>query len=221
MRSRCNHSITVLNRRLICVLCLMCFLSSCSKQPLQHKPALQIIEADSETLKRILEQQQQIQWQDVAKLIATIEPWRNSTAYAEADWLKLARIARVGQLSDSLVFERALRSFVDEQTNKFNGAFEEDSKPYLLLRVMFLLPTNAPRSQRFSYKGWVRFDEDRNPDGSVNLSWPIEWHDGQPRLVSGCVGSDGMRYDVVGELRHMREHYGYRELGRMLKLENL
>jgi hypothetical protein len=84
---------------------------------------------------------------------------------------------------------------------------------------MFALPENAPITNRFSFKGWMRFDTethrfdaDVNPDGTVNLSWPITWKGKEPKLTTGCRGSQGGQYEAGAEFLYMLKRFPMREL---------
>ena len=90
-------------------------------------------------------------------------------------------------------------------------AEQDETRLFLLQRVVFDLPESAPESERRPFKGWVNWPAP-GLDGTVSIAWPISWSGGRPALVDPYVGSEGRPYDAAAEYRHFRENYSLRAL---------
>jgi len=147
-------------------------------------------------------------------LLATIRPWQSALKedYKAQDWDRLVETARIMQKFTPSSVQNVLK---ESQTN--NIGFD-DSKVYLLFRVMFALPEHAPARELFGFGWWVQMEfpdeTPNNKDGTVNLAWPISWNNGKPLLVSGFQGYQGPPYDAVAEFDYLLKHYKYRDLSK-------
>ena len=91
------------------------------------------------------------------------------------------------------------------------GGIENETRLFLLLRVIFDLPHCSHVSKRRTFKGWYNWPEpDQNY--SVNLSWPIKWKQGKPALAAHFVGANGHRYAAVDEFNFLLQNYPLRRL---------
>jgi len=126
-------------------------------------------------------------------------------------WRNYERAAELVQNADPVELNRALLAFLDEGQGLEGPANE--TRLFLLSRFVFELPTRAPASERRGFKGWTNWPE---PDaqGMLNLSWPVSFEGREPTLLAPYEGSEGPRYGAVEECRYLREHYGFRKLGR-------
>lgn len=131
---------------------------------------------------------------EIVQIVDSVRPWSSEATYGPADWDRIIKIARIFQNLHEETITNALDRFSFQIKKNFQGDYLEDSKPFLLLRVMFELPENAPRSERTG-GGWVTFNSDINSDGSVNQNWPISWKNGKPSMVSRYLGYQGIPYN--------------------------
>lgn len=142
--------------------------------------------------------------------IKKIEPWRQSKDYSEADWAYLKQVALRVQKSKESVVETALDAFMKEVANEpYNGDFESDSKPYLLMRVVFNLPEDVPATEVFSFKGWDNSMQ-MILGSRVNLAWPLTWKSGGPKLLARYEGSSGRPYGARAEYVFMKKKFNFR-----------
>ena len=176
---------------------------------------------------------QSLTQREIVDSIASIEPWNVDGTYSEQAWKRLLQTAKALQKCDTNTVARALakessttnavRNVIAKYVPKkekpnYRGSYEEDSKPFLLLRIMFELPEHAPADQRFASKGWHRSLDlegrlsGHNVDGTVNLAWPIAWQNCQPTLTAGCIGSSGPPYDARAEYMFMLSRFPPRNL---------
>jgi hypothetical protein len=149
---------------------------------------------------------------NLKRLVRNIEPWTASTNYTAAGWNHLVKTARVFQQSTPRLAEEALDAHFKDAARNPVQLSAEQAKVFLLLRMMFDLPEDAPPEQRFSFADWTRARTDVNPDGTVNLAWPLRTTGGAPRLVAGCEGTAG-NYSAKEEFAFLRYRFPNRDLG--------
>ena len=87
------------------------------------------------------------------------------------------------------------------------------------MRCVFNLPENATNRPRFY--PWHENYTDVNPDGTVNVAWPLTWRTGRPRLVSGETGIQGIvdLYHPAREYDYFLRHYAMRDLTSLTNLQ--
>lgn len=149
------------------------------------------------------------------RLIKEIEPWGVTTNYSQAHWERLIATARIAQRANPSTMKAALALFENQNKQNFKGLYEEDSKPYILIRMMYELPQFAPIDERFAFKGWNPRRININPDGTINLSWPIVWLNNSPHFVAPCRGSSGPPYKPEYEYEYVRALYPQRNLDKV------
>jgi len=158
----------------------------------------------------------QLNEQQLAQRLGLIEAWPgHSTVYSKNNWDQLISLAKIVQRCDpesvQNVFSSYQKSYADDlMVEPFN-----DSKLYLLMRVTFELPERVDfPDARVQGGGWVSNATEYNKDGTVNLAWPISWNNGNPKLISGFIGIQGMsnRYDAAAEYRGLYEAFPRRNL---------
>jgi len=156
---------------------------------------------------------------EIVARLDSIAPWGTTTNYESSAWGRAIDAALVLQAADPRIVENALERFMRENRDSDPG----ESKPYIVLRLAFDLPENAPREAALSFKGWYRldreasrFDADTNADGTINLAWPLSWKSGQPKIICGMTGSAGPSYAAAAEFRYMRERFPLRKLDAIL-----
>jgi hypothetical protein len=137
----------------------------------------------------------------------TLAPWTQADDLSSAEWDRYLSVAGEVARADPADVEPALAEFLGERSG-FEAA-EDETRLFLLLRVVFDLPEQAPESERRSFKGWVNWPPP-DADGNVSLSWPITWDAGRPTLVAPYEGSEGRPYNAVGEYRHFLERFPFR-----------
>lgn len=142
---------------------------------------------------------------------ASLPSWPSEGDLDRDGWERLRAAARAVQRSEDAEVEDALARFLDRDGEGMEGALDE-TRLFLLSRVVFDLPTSVPVSERRTWKGWINWPEP-DADGLVNLSWPVDWNGGDPRLLARYAGSEGHRYDAVADFRDLRSRFAYRDLG--------
>jgi hypothetical protein len=149
--------------------------------------------------------------QDLKTTLGSLRPWSQRDAFTRDDWGNYMEAAKAVQKADQQTVETALGEFVREAVQETFTGYESESKPFLLLRMVFDLPEAAPQQSRLIFKGWVNWPK---PDaqGNVSLAWPVSWQSGKPDLVASYEGSEGKPYDAAAEYRYFRSHFPYRHL---------
>lgn len=145
----------------------------------------------------------------LVEAFATLAPWPADGDLSPQEWDRYCAVAAAVQGAEPDDVERALADFLDRRKG-FEGAADE-TRLFLLMRVVFDLPETAPAEQRRSFKGWVNWPPPA-PDGTVSLAWPLTWAGGRPALVDPYEGSEGGRYAAVEEHRHLRDRFPFRAL---------
>lgn len=150
---------------------------------------------------------------ELVTALRSLPPWRTIADFGEADWDAYVRAARLVQQADPETVGAALDEFAAEarQLDARYPGYELESKPFLLMRVVFALPETVPAEQRFSYKGWSNWP-DPDERGEVNPGWPIAWREGKPHLVASYEGSAGQPYPAAAEYRFLHATFPYRDL---------
>jgi hypothetical protein len=138
-----------------------------------------------------------------------LAPWPAEGDLPPDGWERYSASASEVQGAEPGDVERAFEEFLSERSG-IEGARDETCL-FLLQRVVFDLPEAAPESERRPFKGWVNWPPP-DADGNVSLAWPLSWRQAGPTLVAPYEGSEGRPYDAVGEYRHLRERYAFREL---------
>jgi hypothetical protein len=147
---------------------------------------------------------------ELQERIAGLAPWGRGD-FDDEEWDRYVSVARSVQAADPETVEAALEAFMADAVEEEPTDTTSESKPFLLMRVVFALPEAAPESERRSFKGWANWPR---PDarGEVSLAWPVSWESGRPRLVAPYGGFQGLPYSAVREYRHLRERYPFRAL---------
>ena len=149
-------------------------------------------------------------------LIHFVKPWTTSGSetgcYTRSDWDRITNIAKQFQIAGDQRAAEAFGKFESQITNNFQIDYFEDSKAFLLIRVIFDLPEHADQKERMG-SGWLTLSLDLNSDGSVNLSWPIQWNGGNPSLFSKLpILYRGSSYDPKSEYLYCSTHFKKRDL---------
>ena len=146
---------------------------------------------------------------EVAELIYGLPAWRYDRPLSTIEWNIYVEAGKVLQKTDSSILLNGLYLESEQwQKSAFLDGFSEESKPYLLLRVMFDLPEEIPYGKRFVSKGW----RGREVSDKWYPNWPIQWGQDGPRLITLCRGCIGPPYSVVSEYKHFKNTYPFRNL---------
>jgi hypothetical protein len=148
---------------------------------------------------------------ELVGLLDSLPPWSHDEDISEAGWAAYVEAARRFRQTDPEVAAAALDRFVEQAAGEEFTGSESESKPFLLMRVLFELPEQAPESERVSFKGWTNWPR-ADERGQVSLSWPISWERGKPELTARYDGSAGRPYAASMEFRALRERFPYRDL---------
>jgi hypothetical protein len=149
----------------------------------------------------------------VVNILNGVKGWTDNGSYTVADWSHLTNVASVIRRTDPQVVSQGLDEFT-RICDSTNGGYLDLTKAYLLMRVLFDLPTNAPASvaHTFPFANYVTWGKEVNSDGTVNLSWPVGWSDGRPFICSSFWGAEGPPYFPAVEYTYLRTHFKYRRL---------
>jgi len=141
--------------------------------------------------------------------LRVLKPWGNAHDFTSEDWQSYIEVAKRIKHTEEELTGNAIEAFIEQSSQDAGNTDFEESKPFLLLRVLFELPESAPASEGFSYKGWTNWP---SPDqaGNVSLAWPISWVSGKPILVSDYEGAEGKPYAGKSEFEFLRASYPYR-----------
>jgi len=149
--------------------------------------------------------------QELIQRLHSLTPWQNQVEFTAQDWGRYIEVARLVQSADPDTVAAALDEFVREASAAEQTEYEGDSKPFILMRVVFELPERASANERRSFKGWSNWP-DADANNQVNLSWPVSWEGGTPKLLSTYEGFEGLPYFAGTEYRHFLQNYPYRSL---------
>lgn len=138
-----------------------------------------------------------------------LTPWTAAPALSPAQRDRYVAVAAAVQRHEPAAVERAIGDFLSRRSGPGNS--EDETRIFLLLRVVFELPEHVPADERASFKGWVNWPAPA-PDGTVSLAWPIAWAADGPVVVAPYEGFEGPEYAAVEEYRHLLERHPLRAL---------
>jgi hypothetical protein len=160
------------------------------------------------------EQKVYLKWK-LKRQVRKIEPWTASTNYSAAGWMQLVKTAQSFQNVPPALAAETLNELLKRYAGKSDQLSVEQGRVFLLIRAVFDLPENGSSGQRRTFASWARGRSDLNPDGTVNLAWPLSWSQDKPRLVAGCEGAAGNDYSAGDEFAFLRYRFKYRDLSRV------
>jgi len=139
------------------------------------------------------------------------------SSMSSTDWSNLVVVAKAIQASEPKSVEKALHLYQlggEDESNFYASSRSDDSKLFLLVRVVFILPESVSERDFHFFAGWVGGFGLYNADGSMNQSWPVKWNNGRPKLIAPYGGIQGInaRYDASAEYSFFREKYQMRDL---------
>ena len=150
---------------------------------------------------------------DASELVAALRslaPWSDRN-FSPSEWAQYQRVAALFTKASPDVVKTALSQFVLEAMAADDHGDEDESKPFILMRVLFDLPDRADAAELKSFKGWTNWP---GPDAAskVNLGWPVRWSAGKPRLEATYEGSMGLPYAAAEEYDWLLQHRSFRDL---------
>jgi hypothetical protein len=143
------------------------------------------------------------------ELISKLKSWKDGS-FTDADWALYFECALLIQKMDS---HDIIHLFENERvvfTHKDNNDVLQ-SRLFILLRIIFDLPVHADISLRRSFKGWENWP-DEDEEKRVNLSWPVNWKNGQPYIEDSYQGSMGKPYALIDEFNYFKSLFKYRKI---------
>jgi len=149
--------------------------------------------------------------QEIIERLRSLPPWQSQADFTAQDWQQYVDVAQLIQSTDPDTVAAALDEFVRQGLQEEFRGYEEESKPFLLMRVIFELPERANVNERQSFKGWSNWPA-ADENNQVNLSWPVSWEGGRPRLLDTYQESMGLPYAAGAEYRFLLKKYPYRKL---------
>jgi hypothetical protein len=152
----------------------------------------------------------QLTKQELIEDFHSLPPWKNEGDLNEQEWARFIEVAKIVQSVSPDTVGAALGEFIKQVIQKEYQGYESESKPFILMRVVFKLPEIASAEKRFSYKGWTNWPEP-DENNQVNLSWPISWNNNNPKLIASYEGSMGLPYAAAAEYRFLLENFPFRQ----------
>ena len=151
-------------------------------------------------------------------------PVEESKLLTRQDWLRLLRAAEELQQADLRTFREACIEYVRRCRELAAGhprLIEDESRVFLLLRVMFDLPSELydpakhPVTARPIYWFGALYkdlsEEQMEFLGSL-LSDPIIWTSEGPEIIGWLAGANGPPYDPAEDLDLLQANYRFRNL---------
>lgn len=148
--------------------------------------------------------------------------------FSPREWLRILVFARDLQKTDPEIVLKALTEYVRQYYLPYDGPaspVEEWSKVYVLLRVIFNVPSESYDERKHTLPpvsggGFVEaYASKRAADNASELlSKPLLWTAKGPRLLSKRAGYSGAPYRVGYEWSQFQAHYPYRELDAVVEL---
>jgi hypothetical protein len=149
--------------------------------------------------------------QELKERLHSLPAWAGQEDFTAQTWAQYIDVARIVQSTDPDTVEAALNGFIQEALQEQFQEYESESKPFILMRVVFEIPEVASAEKRFSYKGWTNWP-DPDAKNQVNLSWPVSWEGGAPKLLASYEGSMGQPYAAAAEYSFLSQNFPYRNL---------
>ncbi len=133
-------------------------------------------------------EQEKKRCEELKARIGKVKEWHKPTDYTPEDWVYLLKLAQSVQKMPENIVSEAMNSFHDI-----------DTRPYLLLKVMFYRPLSNAGDYFGPSAGAIIFTEQVREKHSYDI--PIDWSKGYPRLVGSRYGGTGrgagFRYDYL------------------------
>lgn len=148
--------------------------------------------------------------EELCKEIGSLIPWGLTPDYPEEGWARLVHVGRMIQQLPPATVSTALSEHIESCGRQGLGRLDCETKPFLLLRVVFDIP---PEAELPPFCIWLMWDENREGTTSLHSRGPVVvWQNGKPRLLYGCRGSEGRSYAAAGEYEYLRHKFPFRDL---------
>jgi hypothetical protein len=154
----------------------------------------------------------------------TIDPQYKSLDYTQ---LKSVAVEFTGLSPEA---RKALVKCYSNQYSFPNFDLEKASRLYLLLRVVFDLPSNHPRAKAKIFGGWLHPSIGEETT-SFNLSWPVrvetvelkpdakQMSTRELMKIARFLGYFGKGYEAIGEYEYFAKNFPFRKKEQIEKLE--
>lgn len=150
---------------------------------------------------------------ELVRTLLSLPPWPTvAQEFRSGDLEQYANAAYLFQQAEPADVRQALSAHNAGPRKYYDNSH---TVPFLLLRLMFDLPSAAPLSVRHYFIGLTNWPEP--VDGVVDLSWPFKWFEQGPRLVAGFRGASGPPYSPSREYDYFLKLYRFRELAQLVK----
>lgn len=147
--------------------------------------------------------------QELVNALHNLKAWGSQYEFNEEDWENYKKTAKIMQKNKSCIVQ-VFEQFMNE-TLLLPFSSEEESKLFLLLRIIFDLPELDDVKDFRPFKGWVNWPDYTN-ENKVNLSWPLRWKDNKPQLIANYEGSMGLPYQALDEYNYFLGKYPFRKI---------
>jgi hypothetical protein len=142
--------------------------------------------------------------------ITRIEPWPATTNYSPAAWKQLVKAARVFQDTEPELAGRLLAEHIGKYSSQPAQLAIEEGKMFLLLRMVFDIAEDSTEKES------AAAHQPTSPlHAGHGASWPIQWRDSRPSLVSGRPQTQLFQQPITDEYTLMRYRYKYRDLSKV------
>lgn len=146
---------------------------------------------------------------EFVKQLEALKPWGRVDDMTDRDWQQYRQVARRVQSSSAAVLRNVFSQYLIDMENSPAEEDDAGSRALLLLRFVFELPQSVSTTEMVFHGRW-RPTPEPNPDGTMNLSWPVAWHEGLPRLISDFQGYEGRLYSPFTEYEYFSSRYPFR-----------
>ena len=164
---------------------------------------------------------------DLARLVSLITAlpgWTDRGPDTTDEWQSILHAAAILQLLDprdvGQVMQRYAAQLPSLPPPHISGSPDPRTKPLLLLRVMFDIPTKAAPSnlgsKAWGPAGWFMYQSVPGAPRGSEVALPVAWTAAGPELVAtrmfrGFGASGWSEYNAAEEFRLFRSHFKYRQ----------
>lgn len=142
-------------------------------------------------------------------ILDSLRPWTRNPYFSTDEWGDYKNAAKVLKRTDSETVVMALSEFIKRSIQKKYLGYEDESKPFILMRVLFDLPDRIDIDKYRYFKGWNNWPA-VSKEGKINSSWPVDWSGYKPKLIAAYDGSMGLPYAAAEEYSWFRQHFPFR-----------
>ena len=160
----------------------------------------------------------------LVSLITELPGWTDRGPDTADEWQSILRAAAILQLLNPRDVEQSMQGYEAQlpvlPPPHTSASPDPRTKPLLLIRVMFDIPTNAvpPNlgSKAWGPAGWFVYESVPDAPRVSEIALPVAWTAAGPELVatrmfSGFGTSGWSEYNAAEEFRLFRAHFKYRQ----------